>query len=232
MIAQSSPRRFSIGVPVSASVRFRGMRRKARWRFVRAFFTSCASSRSSRSHVDAREEVGVAGRDVVGRDDDVVGRRRREEGGAAEPRRPVMDVDAQARREPGDLALPLLRDAHRADDERRADVAAVLPLRDERGDRLHGLAEPHVVGEDPADPEVAQQAEPAVAALLEREEVVAHARRGRQRAEPALSRRGEQLVERLRRAAPHRARCPPRRSPARSRRARARRRRPIGGARR
>ena len=50
MIAQSSPRRFSIGVPVSASVRFRGRRRNARWRFVRAFFTSCASSRSSRSH--------------------------------------------------------------------------------------------------------------------------------------------------------------------------------------
>ena len=34
-------------------------------------------------------------------------------------------------------------------------------------------------------------------ALLEREEVVAHARRRRQRAEASLSRRGEQLVERL-----------------------------------
>ena len=53
MIAQSSPSRFSIGVPVSASARRRGMRRSARCRFVRGFFASCASSRSSRSHSTA-----------------------------------------------------------------------------------------------------------------------------------------------------------------------------------
>ena len=104
---------------------------------------------------DRREEVGVAGRDVVGRDDDVVARRRGEERRAAEPRRPVVDVDAQAGREPGDLAPPLLR--RRSSGRRRAwgrsRGAPVAPRR--ARDRLHRLAEPHVVGEDPADPEVA-----------------------------------------------------------------------------
>ena len=45
-------------------------------------------------------------------------------------------------------------------------------------DRLDGLAEPHVVGEDRADPEVAEEPQPAVAALLEREQRLGH-RRGR-----------------------------------------------------
>src|SRR4029450_1226768 len=85
--------------------------------------------------------------------------------------RPVMEMNAQRGGEAGDLATPLLRDAHRADDQRGPDVASVLSLRDERRDRLHRLAEAHVVGEDPAGPEVAGQPEPAVPGLLERQEV-------------------------------------------------------------
>ena len=53
MIAQSSPSRFSIGVPVIASLRRACSRRSARARFVAGFFTSWASSRSSRSHAIA-----------------------------------------------------------------------------------------------------------------------------------------------------------------------------------
>ena len=49
MIAQSSSSRFSIGVPVIASVRRASSRRSARARLVAGFLTSCASSRSSRS---------------------------------------------------------------------------------------------------------------------------------------------------------------------------------------
>ena len=93
----------------------------------------------------------------------------------------MVAVDAQRRREPLDLGPPLLDDAHRADDERGADVA-VLALGREHRDRLHRLAQTHVVGEDRADAEIAEQPQPAVAALLEREQVELHRRRGRERA--------------------------------------------------
>ena len=104
-------------------------------------------------------------------------------------------------REAVDLGAPLLDDAHRADDERRSErlVAGVLPLGGEHRNRLDRLAEAHVVGEDRADTEVAEQPQPAVAPLLEREERMGHRRRRRQRAEAALARveQGrERLVER------------------------------------
>ena len=209
MIAQSSPSRFSIGVPVSASARRRGIRRSARCRFVRGFFASCASSSSSRSHstrassstsrVATSYDVTTTSLRTGGVDERV----------ACEARRPVVEVDHEPRREAGDLARPLLGDAHRADDERRADLGAgLLALGDEGRDRLHGLPEAHVVGEDPADPQVAEQPEPAVAALLEREEVVTHPGGRRERPEAPLVRPGEELVERCRRAGPRRARRP------------------------
>ena len=53
MIAHSSPSRFSIGVPVIATLRRAGSRRSARARFVAGFLTSCASSSSTRSQVIA-----------------------------------------------------------------------------------------------------------------------------------------------------------------------------------
>ena len=53
MIAQSSLSLFSIGVPVIASLRRACNLRSARARFVAGFFTSCASSRRSRSQAIA-----------------------------------------------------------------------------------------------------------------------------------------------------------------------------------
>ena len=98
MIAQSSPRRFSIGVPVRASARPRGIRRSARWRFVRGFFASCASSSSSRSHLDRRRALSTS---RVATSYDVtttsLAARRAHEGRARESGRPVMEVDARDR---------------------------------------------------------------------------------------------------------------------------------------
>ena len=121
--------------------------------------------------------------------------------GAGEPLAAVVEVDAQRRREPLDLPRPLPGDAHRADDERGAERldAELLPLRGEHRDRLDRLAEPHVVGEDRADPEVAEQPQPAVAALLEREERLGHrSRRAERLVVPfvaAVEQRGERVVE-------------------------------------
>ena len=95
----------------------------------------------------------------------------------------MVQVDAQRGREPLDLPRPLPGDAHRADDERGAERlgSELLPLRGQHRDRLDGLPEPHVVGEDRADPEVAEEPQPAVPALLEREERLGHRRRRAER---------------------------------------------------
>ena len=116
---------------------------------------------------------------------------------AAQPLAAVVHVDAERRREPLDLAGPLARDAHRADDERRAERvgAELLPLGGQHRDRLHGLAEPHVVGEDGADPEVAEEPQPAVAALLEREERLRHRGGRAERLVASLVASGEQRAE-------------------------------------
>ncbi len=129
---------------------------------------------------DRRERVDVARGDVVRGDDDVARAGDVRQLLAAQPLAAVVHVHAERGREPLDLAGPLARDAHRADDEGGAERvgAELLPLGGQHRDRLHGLAEPHVVGEDGADPEVAEQPQPAVAALLEREERLRHRRRG------------------------------------------------------
>ncbi len=146
---------------------------------------------------DPRERVGVAGGDVVGGDDDVAVRGDHRERLSRQPAHTVVEVDAQRRREPLDLGAPLANDAHRADDERRTErlTARLLALRDEHRDRLHRLAEAHVVRQDRADPEVAEEPQPAVAALLEGEEVELHRGGRRQRPEAPLA-VPEQLRER------------------------------------
>ena len=78
-----------------------------------------------------------------------------------------------------------------------ASHAVLLPLRGEHRDRLHGLAEPHVVGEDGADSEVAEEPQPAVAALLEREQRLRHRRRRAERREAPVVVPGDQARERL-----------------------------------
>ena len=150
--------------------------------------------------MDELQRLDVARRDVVRRDHDVGRPRALDERVAREPVGAVVQVDAQRRREPLDLVHPLARDAHRADDERRAERvgAVLLPLRHDHRDRLHGLPEPHVVGEHAADPEVAEEAKPAVPCLLERVQLVLHPRRCRKRLEArvAVEHSCEALVER------------------------------------
>ena len=217
MIAQSSPSRFSIGVPVSASVRLRGIRRSARCRFVRGFFASCASSSSSRSQ--ATRASSSTSRVATSYDVTTTSLEPAAATNAWPARRdgPWWRWTREPGREAGDLARPLLDDAHRADDERRPDVGTgLLALGHERRDRLHRLPEAHVVGEDPADPQVAEQPEPAVAALLERKEVVTHPGGRRERPVAALARAGEELVEAVVEADLARARRPPRRSRGRT----------------
>ena len=65
MIAQSSPRRFSIGVPVSASVRFRGTRRKRAVALRPGVLHVLRLVEEQAVPRDRREQVGVARRDVV-----------------------------------------------------------------------------------------------------------------------------------------------------------------------
>ena len=120
---------------------------------------------------------------------------------AGEPSGAVVEMDAQGWCEAGDLRSPLLDDAHRTDDERWAECIAleVLALGGQHRDRLHRLAEAHVVGEDRADPEVAEHPQPAVASLLERKELELHRCGRRARAEPLLpvvEERGKRRVER------------------------------------
>ncbi len=148
---------------------------------------------------DRRECVDVARRDVVRGDDDVAGAGDRRQLLAAQPLAAVVQVHAERRREPLDLAGPLARDAHRADDEGGAERlgAELLPLGGQHRDRLHGLAEPHVVGEDGADPHVAEQPQPAVAALLEREERLRHRGGGAEGLVAPLVAAREQRAERV-----------------------------------
>ena len=151
MIAHSSLSRFSIGVPVIATRRRACSVRSARARFVCGFFTSCASSRISRSQSTSRERLDVARRDVVRRDDDVDRVRLAVQ---LLVRRAGRCRDADAR------AAPARSDATSATHCRatligqttsvgpNASRPGLLALRHEHRDRLHRLPEPHVVGQD------------------------------------------------------------------------------------
>ncbi|WP_275693225.1 hypothetical protein [Nocardioides sp. TF02-7] len=120
------------------------------------FLTCCASSSTS----PAQRTEGVVGlcqpEEGVRRHDEVAGRReRRDVVGAA-----GGDADPQARRVARRLARPRRDDAGRRDHEERAVVGALDPRpRDER-EHLEGLAEAHVVGQDPAEPVLPQEREP------------------------------------------------------------------------
>ena len=199
MIAHSSSSLFSIGVPVIASRRRASMRRSARARFVAGFLTSCASSRRSRSQRDGRERIDVPRRDVVRRDDEVARPRHVGELAPAQALAAMVDMHPQGRCEPLRLARPLPGHAHRADDQGRAEGvrSELLPLGCEHRDRLNGLPEAHVVGEDRADAEVAEHPQPAVPALLEREERLGHRGGGPERLEAPRFPAGEEIAQRV-----------------------------------
>ena len=75
------------------------------------------------------------------------------------------------------LAQPVGDDARRRDDERLERLALALDLRvlalhgEEQRERLHGLAEPHVVGEDAAGADLVEEPEPVEPLLLVRAEL-------------------------------------------------------------
>ena len=115
------------------------------------------------------EVLEVAGQQPVRRDDEVGGV---VVDGALEPLLAVVaatgplgavvDDDAQVRREAPGLGLPVVHDRQRADDEVRAGPV------EEVGERGRRLAEPHVVGQAPAEPEAGEEAHPRQAAALVR----------------------------------------------------------------
>ena len=73
---------------------------------------------------------------------------------------------AQLRRQTGGLRTPIGHHARRADDEARPVEPAFALLDQEMGQRLHGLAEPHIVGEEAAELEGAQELQPVEPGLL------------------------------------------------------------------
>ncbi len=95
-----------------------------------------ASSATTRSHVTARQQLGVVAHRAVGREHEAVADAG-EVAGAA-----VVAAYGHSRGEPADLRLPVAQQRCRADDEGRARTA-VQVQRDQR----HRLAQPHVVGE-------------------------------------------------------------------------------------
>ena len=78
----------------------------------------------------------------------------------------VVDGDGEARRESRGFLDPVLDDGGRADQERGADRLARLARRQEGGQELDRLAEPHVVGEAGAEPARQEEAEPGDSLLL------------------------------------------------------------------
>ena len=116
--------------------------------------------------VDLLEDLFVAAQERVARHDDV---------GVFELVLPLLALGAvpervpQRRRELVHLAEPVGDDARRGHDERLERLALALDLRvlvlhrEEQRERLHGLAETHVVGEDAAAADLVEKPEPVKA---------------------------------------------------------------------
>ena len=180
MTVQSSPSRFSIGVPVSAN---RERRPEAARR------TALGSAgvldllrlvEDDATPVDPAQCLAIAGDERVRREDEVdVARRRSRARSRPSLSRAVVDVNAEAGREPRRFPLPVADQRHRADEQRRTEPLRrrhVLLLGDEKREQLDGLAQPHIVGEDPAEPEPVEVRKPADAALLVPAELGSEAR--------------------------------------------------------
>ena len=155
-IAQRSPRPFSIGVPVSAMRVRAGIRRSCCDVSLAGFLIACASSRTTRAHVDRGDRVDVAHRGAVGRDHHVgVGDLGRDLVGRGAVRAVVHD-DAQPRREARGFRGPVADDRRRRDHQRRPVASAGEQVREHR----RRLAETHVEREAAAEPDRVEEAEP------------------------------------------------------------------------
>ena len=123
---------------------------------VAGFLIVWASSATTVDQAIGAEVVDVAREQSVRRDHEV-GAGELVAGRLADgpgPVGPVMDHDAQRRREAGSLGLPVVDDRERADDEVRARPAEQV------GQGGGGLAEPHVVGQAPTQPEGFEESQP------------------------------------------------------------------------
>ena len=89
------------------------------------------------------------------------------------------EENAQLRGEPFGFARPVVHDRGGTDDEARPAARVGRAQMGEPGERLHGLPEPHVVGQDGADAERGGVGQEIEAALLIRAERGAEAGRGR-----------------------------------------------------
>ena len=99
----------------------------------------------------------------IGRDDQViVGNVRK----TPPPVGPVQHQNLQLRHEARGLAPPVADQARRHHKEaREVDLLLQMPVRQQR-EGLHGLAEPHVVGQHAAEPAIRERPQPAVAGAL------------------------------------------------------------------
>ena len=177
MIAHSSPRWFSIGVPVIATRR-RARSSRSDARALRLPGSSRPAPRRAAAGPSWIElqRLDVARGDVVRRDHDVDARCALERAPSPASRSlAVMQVHAQRRREALDLVHPLARDAHRADDERRPERSAPNSSRSETSIAIACTVFPSPMSSAriapiPRSPSSRSQPWPA---LLEREQLVA-----------------------------------------------------------
>ena len=134
----------------------------------------------------------VPGGHAVGGDDQVRPGQSGSERVAVQPVRAVVHVHAQVRGEPRRLALPVADQRHRAHQQGR--VGAGRLRRDER-QQLDRLAQAHVVGQDAAEAELAEEGQPGQPALLVGPQLAGEAGRGRHRPQPVVGLAGQQIAQ-------------------------------------
>ncbi len=111
----------------------------------------------------------------------------------------VEDEHLQIRRKFPCLVEPIGHQAGRRDDQRRLREIAARLLQRQQRQNLYGLAEPHIVGEHPAQAALAKQIEPGHALRLVRPELGAKAFRQRHMAQASKRGRGPRDDEDCRR---------------------------------
>ena len=104
----------------------------------------------------------------------------------------MVHVDPQVRGEPGRLALPVADQRHRAHQQRGSGLRG---LRGDERQELDRLAQAHVVGQDAAQAQVAQEGEPRKPALLVGPQRPGEARGRRHRRQPPVGLPGQQVAE-------------------------------------
>ena len=151
---------------------------------------------------DPGELLPVPGRNAVAGDYQIGSGQLAGELVAAEPVRAVVHVHLQLRGEPGRLPLPVADHGHRAHHQRGGRPSSParrwgsgLHIVHDQAQRLRGLAEPHIVGEDAAKAETAEEGQPRHPTLLIGAQLAVEAGRRLDRFEAAVGLAGEQVAE-------------------------------------